>query len=173
MWPIVQSCLLVLVAFIFQATVVPHMAVLGAKPDIVIILTALYGFTYGPQIGTVAGFFGGLLGDLLSGPHVGVGLISKSIVGFFAGLVKRAIFVENVLLTMLAIFIATCINQFIYVGFMFLLGEATPIKVLITGIVLPSATYNTILAPFVYMVLRRFMVFKQEAPVVRIAKKYD
>ncbi len=173
MWPLIQLGLVVLVAFAFQATVAPHMAVSGAEPDIVLIVTALYGFTYGPQIGAFAGFFGGLLGDLLAGPYVGLGLISKSMVGFFAGLVQRTIFVENILLPMLAIFIATWIHEFVYVAFMFLFGEVTPVKVLISSIILPSAIYNAILAPFVYGAVRRFMVFKQDAPAVRIAKKYD
>lgn len=173
MWPIVQSCLVMMGAFLFQAAITPHIAIMGAKPDIILIVTALYGFTYGPAIGSLAGFSGGLLSDLLAGPHVGVGVMSKSIVGFFAGLVQRAIFVENMLLPMLAIFVATILHEFIYVGFLFLFGETIPIKTVTLDVIFPSALYNAVLTPFVYALTYRFLVVKQEAPSVRIANKFD
>ncbi|MHB8842289.1 MAG: rod shape-determining protein MreD [Candidatus Aquicultor sp.] len=173
MWPVLQSCLVVLGAFILQAVLVPHIALGGTKPDIILIVTALYGFTYGAQVGAIAGFFGGFLGDLAGGMHVGLGLVSKSIVGFFAGLVQRTIFVESILLPMLAIFIATWLNEFVYVGFMFLLGEITPIKVLMLQVILPTAIYNALLTPLIYLIVRRFLVFKQETPSINVARKYE
>jgi len=174
MWPWVQSLSVVLVTFILQAAVAPHMAIMGAEPDIILIVTALYGFTFGPTIGALVGFSGGLLGDLLAGPHVGLGLISKSIVGFFAGMVQKTIFVENILLPMLAIFVATWLNEFVYVGFLFLFGDVFPIKQVVLQVVLPSAIYNAVLTPFVYVATRRLMQFKQqETPMVNITKKYE
>jgi rod shape-determining protein MreD len=165
MWPrVAQTFLVVLGAFMFQAAIVPHISIMGAKPDVVLIVAALYGFMYGPSVGSIAGFTGGLLSNLLIGSHVGPGLLSKSIVGFFAGLVQRTIFVENIVLPMLAIFIATGLNEFIYIGFMFLMGEAIPLKLLVIKVILPSALYNALLTPFVYSVTHRFMVFKQETP---------
>ncbi|MBE0446890.1 MAG: rod shape-determining protein MreD [Actinobacteria bacterium] len=167
MWlKIIQSFLVILGAFIFQAAVVPHISIAGAKPDVILIIAALYGFMYGPSAGSLAGFTGGLLGDLLIGSHVGLDLLSKSIVGFFAGLVQRTIFIENILLPMLAIFVATGLNEFIYIGFMLLLGEAVPLKLLIVKTILPSALYNSLLTPFIYLAAHRFMVFKQETPLV-------
>lgn len=168
MWLVVRSALVIIGAFIFQVAVVPHLSIMGAKPDVILILAALYGFMYGPSIGSLAGFAGGFLGDLLIGSHVGLGILSKTIVGFFAGLVQRTIFVENILLPMLAIFVATGLNEFIYVSFAFLLGETVPLKLLIVKIILPSALYNAILTPVVYATIHRFMVFKQETPTVRI-----
>ena len=173
MGPTIQSFLVILGAFLFQAAIVPHISIMGAKPDVVLIIAALYGFMYGPPIGSFAGFIGGLLDDLLIGSHVGLGMLSKSIVGFFAGLVQRTIFVENILLPMLAIFVATGLNEFIYVSFMFLLGETVPIKLLFTKIILPSALYNSLLTPFIYAVAHRFMVFKQETSTVRVTEKYE
>jgi rod shape-determining protein MreD len=166
-------CLVVIGAFFVQSAIVPHISVMGAKPDIILIVASLYGFTYGPASGSLTGFIGGLLGDLLAGPHVGIGLLSKTIVGFFAGLVRRAVFLENMMLPMLAIFVATWLNEFIYVGFLFLLGETVPIKIVSLQVILPSAIYNALLAPFVYVLVHRFMVIREEASSVRIANKYD
>jgi rod shape-determining protein MreD len=146
---------------------------MGAKPNVLLIIAALYGIMHGPSAGALAGFTGGLLCDLLSGVYVGLGLLSKALVGFFAGLVQRAIFVENIILPMAAIFVATGISELVYVVFLFLLGETVPLKLLVLNIILPTAIYNALLTPFVYAAVRRFMVPKQDTPAVRIAEKYN
>lgn len=173
MWPAIRLCLVMTGAFLIQVVVAPHIAIGGVKPNIILIVTALYGFTSGPLVGSASGFLGGLLCDLLVGPNVGLGLISNSIVGFFAGLVQRTIFVENIVLPMLAIFVATWLDEFIYVGFVFLFGNTVPIKVLALQAILPSAIFNAILAPFVYSLVYRFMVVKQDTPSIRIVGKYE
>lgn len=173
MWPKVQLFLVVLGAFMFQAAIVPHISIAGAKPDVILIIAALYGFMYGSSTGSLVGFTGGLLGNLLVGSYIGPDLLSKSLVGFLAGLIQRIIFVENILFPMLAIFVATGLNEVVYIGFMFLLGETVPLKLLLVKTILPSALYNSLLTPFVYLAARRFMVFKQDALSVRIANKYE
>jgi len=173
MWPLIRMGLVLTGALVFQAAVVPHMAIAGAKPDIILVVAVLYGFTFGSRTGAFAGFFGGLLGDLLSGLHVGIGVISKTTIGFLAGLVQRTIFVESIFLPMLAIFVATFLNEFVYVSFMFLFGETTPIKEVILKLILPSAAYNAVLMPFVYGAIRKLMVVKQETPIIKVIEKYE
>jgi rod shape-determining protein MreD len=173
MRPIIQLCLVILGTFMVQAAVVPHLSIMGVRPDVVLIVAALFGFAYGPQAGGLAGFLGGLFSDLLTGSAVGVGLLSKSAVGFFAGMVQRTIFVQSVALPMLAIFIATWIHEFIYVGFLFLFGNTIPIKILFLNIVLPSAIYNAICTPPVFFAVRRFLDFKQDATTVKITGIID
>ncbi|MCL5291840.1 MAG: rod shape-determining protein MreD, partial [Actinobacteria bacterium] len=104
----------------------------------------------------VFGFSGGLLQDFLSGQVVGLSAFSKAIVGFISGLVERTIFVENVLLPMGAIFIASMLNDFTYAGFNFLLGEHVGLSKLFFDIALPTAAYNALMMPLVYLVFNRF-----------------
>jgi rod shape-determining protein MreD len=173
MLPVLQSLFVILVAFVVQAAIVPHISIMGAKPNLILIIAALYGIMHGPSTGALVGLIGGLFCDLLAGAYVGLGVLSKSIVGFFAGLVQRTIFVENIILPMAAIFVATGISEFVYVSFLFLIGETVPLKLLIMRIILPTAMYNAAVTPFVYAAIRRFMVIRQETPAVRIAGKYD
>jgi rod shape-determining protein MreD len=168
MWSAVQLAIVLIVAFFMQASIAPHLSIMGARPDFILIVAALFGFAYGPQTGGLVGFFGGLLGDLLTGSAVGVGIMSKTVVGFFAGMVQRTIFVKSVVMPMLAIFIATWIHEFIYVGFLFLFGNTTSIETLIVNIVLPSAIYNAICTPPIFIVVRRFLDFKQDTPAIRV-----
>lgn len=173
MRPIIQLCFVIFGTFIIQAAVAPHLTIVNVRPDFILILAALFGFAYGPQTGGLAGFSGGLFSDLLSGSAVGVGLLSKSVVGFFAGMVQRTIFVQNMVLPMFAIFIATWIHEFIYFGFLFLFGNTISIEILIWKIVLPSAVYNAVCTPPVFLIVRRFLDFKQDTPAVKVTGIID
>ncbi|MEO7193029.1 MAG: rod shape-determining protein MreD [Vicinamibacterales bacterium] len=53
--------------------------------DLVLVAVVYAGLNWGPLAGIMAGTMGGLLQDLLSGQIVGVGGLSKTLVGFGAG----------------------------------------------------------------------------------------
>ena len=163
----VLSYLILLAAFILQTTVVPHLKVLGVQPDLILIVVVTYAFLFGPVAGSIAGFFGGLLQDLVLIRGVGFNALGKAIMGYLGGMVERAIFADNILLMMIAIFLATILNQLIYSGLFFLIGERINIWSTFLTLILPSAAYNALLVPFVYHLLLRTIVFDKKAPVFK------
>ncbi len=80
---------------------------------------------------------------------------------------EKALFTDNVLLIMMVMFIATILNQLIYSGLIFLLGERILFWSTFLNLILPSALYNALLAPFVYHLLLRVVLFEKEAPVFK------
>ncbi len=153
---------------VLQASVVPYLAIGGIQPDLVLIAIVLLGFSEGSIKGSVFGFLGGLIEDVLGGQVVGLSAFSKCIVGYISGLVERTIFVENVLLPMGAIFAASILNDFTYAGFNFLLGESISIEKLFFGIALPTAVYNALAMPLVYLVYHGLAMPKPEkAPMLK------
>lgn len=159
---------MMVVALLFQASAVPHLAIAGAQPDLVLILVVLVGFSEGSAWSSLYGFGGGVVQDILGGQVVGLSAFSKAIVGFASGLVERTIFVENVLLPMGAIFVASIVNDFSYAGFNFLLGEQIALSKLFFDIALPTAAYNALLMPLVYLIYNRFALPRTEkTPILK------
>lgn len=153
---------------VLQVSVVPHLAIAGVQPDLVLIAIVLLSFSEGSIKGSVFGFVGGLIEDLLGGQAVGLSAFSKCIVGYISGLVERTIFIENVLLPMGAIFVASILNDFTYAGLNFLLGESIPIDKLFFDIALPTAAYNALAMPLVYLIYHRFAMPRPEkAPMLK------
>ncbi|MDI6689253.1 MAG: rod shape-determining protein MreD [Actinomycetota bacterium] len=147
--------LVLLAAFILQTTIAPHIDIRGVQPDFILIVVVTCAFIEGPAIGSVAGFFGGLLHDLVLTQIVGIHALCKTIVGYVAGLVERTIFAESIFLPMAAIFLASLLNQLIYAVVIFLLGYEVPFLMVLMTIVIPSAFYNSLLTPLVYPVVCR------------------
>ncbi|MCL5292913.1 MAG: rod shape-determining protein MreD [Actinobacteria bacterium] len=166
------TAITILLALLFQAAVVPHLAIAGAQPDVVLILIVLFGFSEGSAKGASLGFVGGLVQDLLGGQVVGLSAFSKAIVGYVSGFVERTIFVENVLLPMGAILTASVLNDFTYAGFNFLLGEKIGLSKLFFDMALPTALYNALAMPLVYLVYRRLTTPRPEKTPMTLKRKW-
>ncbi len=161
------SFLVLLSSFVLQTTIIPHLRVFGVQPDLILIVVVTYAFIQGPAAGSVAGFLGGLLEDLVLIRGVGLNVLCKTIMGYVGGLVERALFADNILFLMIAIFVATILNQTIYAGLIFLLGEKVLFWSTFLDLILPSALYNSLLAPLMYHLLLRIAVFEKKAPVFK------
>lgn len=82
------SVILTVVAAVFLQVVLARYTVGGAWSfDLVLVGVVFAALQWGPVAGIVAGTLGGLLQDLLSGQIVGLGGLTKTIVGFISGAV--------------------------------------------------------------------------------------
>jgi rod shape-determining protein MreD len=82
------SVVLTVLAAVFLQVVLARYTVGGTWGfDLVLVGVVFAALQWGPVAGILAGTLGGLLQDLLSGEIVGLGGLTKTIVGFFAGIV--------------------------------------------------------------------------------------
>ncbi len=75
-----------LLAFLFQAVLLDQIVVLGAHPDVMVVLAAGAGAVFGPGRGAVIGFLVGLLADLLVVLPFGLSPLTFSLLAFGVGL---------------------------------------------------------------------------------------
>src|SRR5829696_2705809 len=79
--------LLALVGALALQTTLSGLTITGARMINLVVVAVVYvALLYGPVAGLLAGTAGGLAQDALAGGIVGVGSLSKTIVGFLAGL---------------------------------------------------------------------------------------
>lgn len=159
--------LVLFVSVILQTTIMPHFRVMGSQPDLVLIVTVTFAFLEGSALGSATGFMGGLLQDLAVTQVVGLSALSKTLVGYMAGQLERTIFTESIFLPVISIFIATLVNETIYVGFAYLFGYDIPMRFIYGTLVLPAAFYNSLLAFFIYPLLRRLVWRKEKTLVLK------
>lgn len=148
---------LIFSAFLLQTTLVSHLTVGGARPDLVLITVIFFGFTQGPVAGSVAGFGGGLLLDFLSVGNFGVGVAAKTLVGYLSGLVEKAILTQSRVLLAGAVFLASLLQSTIWAGLLFLLGELVPLVNLLLTEMLPAALYNALLGLILFNPMSRLI----------------
>ena len=107
-------------------TTLDRFIVLGsATVDLVVVAVVYVALTSGPVSGMLAGSLAGLIQDSLSAPVIGVGGLSKAIVGFFAGAFAQQ-FIVTAALPRLVIFVAsTVVHSLVFMGLYVLLGLST------------------------------------------------
>jgi len=139
-----------LVFYIFSETIFSPLAVNGVKPDLILILTVILSFLYGPPRGAFFGMIGGFLEDLFFGHFIGLNMLVKMISGFLAGVLEGKVYPENWWFPGIIVFILTFIKDLLYIVFLNLLGINIPMVEAVMKVVPIEAIYNLFLTPFIY-----------------------
>jgi rod shape-determining protein MreD len=99
------------VALVLQSTLAGMTMAGGTLVNLVLVAVIYVALTYGPVTGLLAGTAGGLAQDALAGGIVGIGGMSKTLVGFFVGVVGAQFIVSQSLPRFLIFIGATFIHE--------------------------------------------------------------
>jgi len=151
----VVGAALVLVAALVQVTWAPRLTVLGAFPNLMLVIVVAIAWTYGQRAALVWACIGGLLLDLTSpgpfGPHALALLAAAYLSGFWA----RNVDPGSIAQPAIAAAAATAVYSLILVGADDTLGLPVPALSVAGQLAGAAALYNAILVvPFV-LAMRR------------------
>lgn len=109
--------LLALVGALALQTTISGLTMGGARMVNLVVVAVIYvALTFGPVTGLFAGIAGGLAQDALAGGVVGIGSLSKTIIGFFAGLLGAHFIVAQPLPRFVMFVGATVVHEVIFQG---------------------------------------------------------
>ena len=86
----------VFICFLLQSTVFPNLAFGGIIPNLMIIVTASYGFMRGRKSGLLVGFFSGLIMDIFFSSVLGFYALIYMYIGYLNGVFKKMFFPEDI-----------------------------------------------------------------------------
>jgi len=139
----------VVVGLFLQTGVLPHLAVFGIKPDLLMVVVACWGLLYGPEEGFAAGLAAGLAQDLTSAGYLGLFALSKALVGLAMGIIQSKIFKESVWVATAAVGVAVLAHEVVIWLFLRVLGVPAPAVDILT-VALPGTLYSMVLSPPIY-----------------------
>lgn len=113
---VIYAGAMLLGALLLQAAFFPAYTLFGARPDLVTLLVILFGLFWGPRTGALLGAAGGLAVDLLIGRLVGLGALTRAIIGWASGLAGQRVFSDNWIVPVLAVLVGTIAEQVLYVA---------------------------------------------------------
>lgn len=149
--------LLLVFAVIVQTTLSPYVTVLGAKPDVTLIVVVALAMMRGPVWGASVGFAMGLLLDIALVQTMGVSSLLYTLAGYFGGRYAETVDPDAWLPPLVTVFVVTLAEQLLMAFFMFLLGVEASVQFVVLKVVLPVAVLNALLAPPVFIVCRRWL----------------
>lgn len=130
------------------------MKLLGAKPELMYLVTVLLAMMEGPSSGAIGGFSAGMAQDFLLNQPKGITALTLTLVGYVVGMARQYIVTPSPLLPVLLVAGATFGGVLFYGFVAFLLGQLSGIGFLLRTAFLASV-YNAALTPILYPALRR------------------
>jgi rod shape-determining protein MreD len=82
---LLRAGVLVLFAAVVQVASIGGATIVGATPDLLLVIVVLAAWHLGSIPGSIAGFLGGLVVDLVTLDHVGVTSLLLTLAGYWAG----------------------------------------------------------------------------------------
>ena len=86
---IAVTAVIILAAYLLQCSVFPALEIGGIKPNLMLIITASFGFMRGPREGMFVGIASGLLIDIQSGDMIGFYALIYLVAGYLNGLFEQ------------------------------------------------------------------------------------
>jgi rod shape-determining protein MreD len=145
----------IVMALLLQTTVFADVRLLGARPELMYLVTILFAMLEGPPSGAVTGFVGGMAQDFLLNQPKGITALTLTLLGYAVGLLRQYIVSPSPLLPVFLVSAGTFLGVVFYGAVSFLLGQMDTSWVYLVRVAALSAAYNAILTPIVHPVIRR------------------
>jgi len=145
----------ILICLILQIALLGGIQVNGGKPDLILILIILWAWGNGWKNGLVAGFFIGLLEDILFSPLLGLNAFCLSLVGFLVGEVRESLYEENVIAILLATAAASILNGLLLFSWTSIFQLSSSFLKRISSLTLLTSLYNCLLVFLIFVVKQK------------------
>ena len=150
---LIVTALLLIVNIILQSTIFQHIQIRGVIPNTAIIIIVSLALLRGSVGGAAAGFFAGLLHDMLFGNIIGFYALLGMITGWVCGKLSTNFYRENYFLPA----VLSCTTLLIYDTVIYVSGIMQGISFsylnVLFNIILPEAVYTAVFLIPVYRIV--------------------
>lgn len=141
------------ICFLLQCTVFQSLSFGGIIPNLMIIVTASYGFMRGRKSGLLVGFFSGLLMDIFFGSLIGFYAMLYMYIGYLNGIFSKIFYPEDIKLPMILILISDLAYSLSCYVLLFLLNGRFDFPYYFMNIILPEMVYTIVITCGLYPLL--------------------
>ena len=145
---------LVFVAALLQVTLFASLDIAGGVADVLLLTLLSIALLRGAVVGSIAGFFGGLLVDVLTLDTLGVTALLYALAGYWAGRYGETTGRDRSHAPLLTVLVATVALAYAGYGLHFLLGEELSARRALFETLLPAIVLNLLVARPVYALCR-------------------
>lgn len=142
--------LIMLISFVLQTTLFQVLSFGGIAPNLLIIITASYGFMYGKKYGMVVGFICGLLMDIFYGDVIGFYALIYLYVGAANGFFHSVFYQDDVKLPLALITVSDLVYCFVCYVLLFMLRGRFDFWFYMKTIIIPEIVYTIFVTIFLY-----------------------
>ncbi|MBO5209274.1 MAG: rod shape-determining protein MreD [Lachnospiraceae bacterium] len=149
----IVTALFIFICFILQCTVFRALAFGGIVPNLLIVLTASFGFMRGEKTGLLIGFFSGLLVDIFFSEVIGFYALLYMYIGYVNGKFTTIFYPEDIKLPITLILGSDLVYGITCYTILFLLRGRFDFQYYLVNIILPEIVYTIVVTLFLYPII--------------------
>ena len=146
--------IIIISCFILQTSILPMILSSDITPNLMIIVTASYGFMFGERKAMCIGLVCGLLSDIYFGPLIGFEAGVYAIIGYFSGKFQKILYVEDLAFPLSLIAVCDFVYGFLTFVFLFAMRNRLFMRAFLMQRMLPEMVYTLLAALPLYPLLR-------------------
>lgn len=143
----------IIICFILQSTLFQTLSFASISPNLLIVVTAAFGFMRGKKEGMFVGFFCGLIMDIFFGSVLGFYALVYMYIGFLNGIFKKIFYPEDIKLPVFLIATSNVVVNIIIYFVQFLFRGRFELGYYLIHIIIPELVYTLILGVVIYFIL--------------------
>ena len=147
------SILLIIICFLLQTTVFKGLAFGGIVPNLLIVLTAAFGFMRGERTGLLVGFFCGLLADIFFGNVLGLNAMIYMYIGYANGCFNHIFYEEDIKLPIFLISASELVYGLGTYVIMFMMRSRFAFTYYMIRIIFPELLYTIVVTLVFYRLM--------------------
>jgi rod shape-determining protein MreD len=148
------TALLVFVAALLQVTLVASLDLVDGTADVLLLAIVSLALLRGAVVGSLAGFFGGLLVDVMTLDTLGVWALLYALVGYWVGRYGETTGRGRQHAVLVSVLVATIAVAYAGYGLHFVLGEEVSGRRVLVDALLPALLLNLLLGRPVHALCR-------------------
>jgi len=153
---VIWTVVFVFVAAVLQSTLLSHLALNRAVPDLALGILVYTAYVNGLMTGQLSGFFSGLTLDLISAAPIGLNSLIRTLIGALTGLIKGKVILDFFLVPMVLCAAATLLKAAMLFPLSLIFSGAVPAYSITGPTLWTELAMNTLSAPLLFAFLRRF-----------------
>ena len=161
--------IIIISCFILQTSILPMILSSDITPNLMIIVTASYGFMFRDRKGMCICLVCGLLSDIYFGPLIGFEAGVYAVIGYFSGKFQKILYVEDLAFPLSLIAVCDFVYGFLTFVFLFAMRNRLFMRAFLMQRMLPEMVYTLLAALPLYPLLRflynRYMRKKHHNPL--------
>ncbi len=168
---VVITALIIIVCFLLECTVFQNIKLISVTPNLLIVVTASFGFMRGKREGMFVGFFCGILFDVFFSDLLGFYALIYMLLGYCNGFFKRIFYDEDIKLPIILIAASDLIYGNIVCIFMFIMRSRFEYFTYLRQIIIPELIYTIVVTIVLYQIILKINQ-KLEEEEKRSASKF-
>jgi rod shape-determining protein MreD len=153
----VKAGVLLFLAAVLQASIMPSISILGAVPNLLLVTLLSIALLRGAVFGALCGFFAGLLLDTATLGTLGLTSLLLTVGAYWIGRYGETTGRDRFHAPYVSVAVVTILYALGALGLHFMLGDPVSARVVLVDALIPSLIFNLLLTAPVYALARRLL----------------